>query len=169
MNIIIPSLYKDLLLTEREAVVVAFMTLVAHDHGWEHNYNISPYDINKILDTSRGELDSRKLDRLKEIFQFTYLNDENWMLKWKDYNPKTFLTRTGAFRMHKYWLENARNQRVWCYLLGLYRGSKDLVTDSTRVFEHEDLYAKSMTKIEIDNFRIEDRAYKNKRFINYNN
>jgi hypothetical protein len=160
MNIIIPRHYEDLQLTEREALLVAFMVMVAHDHGWEHNYNISPYDINKILDTLKAEIDSHKFTRLKEIFQFTYLNESNWMLKWKDFDPSWY-TRGGAFKSFKYKLEDTRNQRVWCYLLGLYRGNKALVADSTRIFEHEDLYTKGMTNMEIDNFRIENRAYKN--------
>jgi hypothetical protein len=167
MNIIIPRYYRDLGLTEREAVLVAFMVIIAHEHGWEHNYNISPYDINKILDTLKGEIDNGKLTRLKEVFQFTYLNDSNWMIKWKGWSPKWY-TKIGSFRGHKYKLEDTRNQRLWCYLLGLYRGSKDLVEDSKRLFEHEDLYNRAMSPIEIDNFKIENRKTGPK-IVKYNN
>lgn len=159
MNIQIPRIYKDLKLKEREAMMVAFMTLVSHEHGWEHDYNISPWDLAKIMHIPGAVLTSDKMDVLKTIFKFTYLNDENWMIRWINTDVKTLyaLSGRGALKTERYKLTTARNISVWCYLLGLYRGSKNLITDSYKLFENED-NNKTMTVLEEDNFRIEDRG-----------
>lgn len=159
MNIIIPERFKDTKLLEREAMFIGFMTLIGNEHGWEHQYNICPWDMGKMMNVQGLVLDSPKMDTLKEIFEFTYLNDENWMVKWKDFDQQSWYTYKGqgTLKHHKYKLTTERNSNMWAYLLGLFRGSKDLVKDSHKIFEHEDVYRHTMNKLEIDNFRIENR------------
>ena len=161
MNINLPEKYKELQLKENEAVLVAFMAMIADEHGFEHAYNISCADLRKILNYSGAKVHPSvpSFDTLKKIFKLVYLNEDNMTLQFLDHaRNKEWYTYSGRgiLRVMQYKLTKPRNQNLWCYLLGMYRASKDLVQDSHKVFEHMDTeYAHTMNRLESINFRIE--------------
>jgi len=161
MNINIPARYKDLELKENDAMVVSLMAMIADEHGFEHAYNICSDDLRKIMNFNGAKVHPSvpSFDTLKKIFKIVYLNDNNMTLQFLDHaRNKSWYTYSGRgiLRVMQYKLTKPRNQNLWCYLLGMYRASKDLVQDSHKVFEHMDTeYAHTMNRMESINFRIE--------------
>ena len=158
MNINLPEKYKDLQLKETEAIVVAFMTMVAEQHGFEHSYNMASEDLKKIMNLPAAADPSYPVfDNLQKVFKFTYLNENNIMLKFRGHTlNKEWYTYSGrgSLRVAKYKLNTVRNQNMWCYLMGMYRATKDLIQESHKLFEY-DSQTNTMTPYEIGNFRIE--------------
>ena len=161
MHINIPVKYKNLQLKETEALVVAFMTMVADEHGFEHAYNMAAEDLRRIMHLCAVVNPSTQaFANLQKIFKFAHLNEDNITLQFRDHaRNKEWYTYSGrgVLRNTKYKLNIARNQNMWCYLLGMYRGSKDMIQDSHKLFEHDSI-ANTMIPLEINNFRIEATA-----------
>jgi hypothetical protein len=161
MNIVIPEKYKDLQIPEEQWLIVAFLLMISHEHGWETPYNINTYDFKKILGGSFGTLEphTSKLKGLREMIEIKRLNDHNWTIQFRDFNRPDFYRYkdgSGNLRTAHKEITNVRCISMWCYLVGMYRGNKNLITDSERIFEYESAEATiDGTCLTTQNFRID--------------
>ena len=165
MNIQIPKKYKDTKLKETEGMLLAFMTLMAEDNGYEHVYYIHSHDLRKILNTTNLSPTGYQLKKLKEIFNIGEWDENNWSIQFKD-KPASFLGRkfkgNQKTQQVRFKLKLQRNEKLWCYLFGMFMGSKagKLIETTTETFPHvpRDL-GTNMTLIQLRNFRIEEDRF----------
>lgn len=169
MNILIPKKYKKLQLKETEGMLVAYMLLIATDHGFEHAYNFHSHDLKKILKVTTMAPQGKHLDKLKNIFNFAMWDECNWTVQFKE-SGSSFLGRKykGKRRVEytQFKLKSVRNQNLWCYLLGMHRSSLvgELIETQTERFPHTPTkYGYTMNQFHIDNFRIELDRNENKK------
>jgi len=170
MNIAIPKIYVGDKLTEGEASFIAFMTMVGDDNGFDYFYSMNSGDVKKILGSRYGQAthQSEKLNNIRKYFHIIALDNHNWSFAWKEFDPKRFHNRKmniAAKPMVKHGFYNIKTKRaiqIWCYLLGMYRGSKDLVTDGSNT---KHLYFKdstvSLKRLEHENFKVESSEFTN--------
>ena len=157
MNIKVPTKYKELNLTDNEAMLVALMLMIAEENGYEHQYYIHDHDLRKILKTTTLSPTGYKLNNLKNIFEFGKWNDENWCIQFNE-GRDAFYGRK-RLQLYKHKLKSVRNQQLWCYLLGMFRGGLggELIETTTEHFPHIPVqHGTMMSRLQEDNFRIED-------------
>jgi len=164
MKIAIPKIYEDDKLTEGEKSFLAFMTMVGDDNGFEYFYNMNAGDVKKILGSRLGSIGvhSNKMATIRKYFHVMGYDDNNWAFAWKGFDKKTFYNRPIAtfdkpkFKHGMVEINDIRSVQVWCYLLGMYRGSKNLIEDANQI---QNLYFKTsritFDRLEMENFRIE--------------
>jgi len=159
MKIQIPAKYKDLKLTEGQTLAVAFLYMVSNDHGFVR-YNINSYDFRRIISTGKVEPDGYNMRFLEEAIHISQLNADNWLIQFRDFKREDFYKNSGKGTRRFHWatIKQPRNIAMWCYLIGLYRGTKDLINESHNLFEYKDCIP-SITKeqMSFNNFMIENR------------
>ena len=103
MNIAVPVKYKDLELTEGEAMITAFLALVCDENGYDDYYVMNSYDFKKILSDRPGGMgfDSAILDKLRTHMHIVGLDEHNWALKFKWKELKEFKVLRGTTQIPK--------------------------------------------------------------------
>lgn len=157
MNVQVPVKYKDLNLRDNDAILVALMIMIAEENGYEHAYYIHAHDLRKILKASTLAPTGYILDNLKNIFELAQWDEDNWSIKFKDKRKDLFGRK--QLHVYKHKIKSVRNQNLWCYLLGMFRGSLsgELIETTTERFPHIPVNGgTSMSRFHMYNFRIED-------------
>lgn len=159
MNILVPQKYKDLKLRDNDAILVALMVLIAEEHGYENEYYIHTHDIHKILRVTNLSPTGYILNNIRNVFEFGQWNEDNWSIRFKDSRKDLFGRKRLMTYKHK--ITSVRNQNLWCYLLGMFRGSLsgELIETTTEHFPHIPVkHGTSMSRLHTHNFRIEDTS-----------
>lgn len=135
MNIAVPVKYKDLELTEGEAMIAAFLALICDENGYDQYYVINRHDFLRILTPHSGGMthDSECLDKLRTHMHIVGLDDHNWALKfkWKELKEIKVMRGTTKFpRVYKYPLHENRSYGIWGYLMGKMHADKDIISEN---------------------------------------
>lgn len=158
MYIEIPKKFENLPVTEGQMLSIAFLYMVSHDNGYIP-YNINAYDFKKIMGANTVTIQSYNMRHLSEAIQVSEINDNNWIIQFRDFKREDFYKLrdgTGTRKFVKYKLKETRNIAMWCYLVGLYRGSKDLITESNKMFEYDNaIPTLDKTDMSFCNLRLE--------------
>ena len=161
MTIEIPEKFKDLEATEGQMLSVAFLYMISHDNGYQP-YNINSYDFKKLMGSPLVDLDSYGMRALMSALQVSQINEHNWIIQFRDFHRTDFYKKIDGSGMRKsfmYELKETRNIAMWCYIVGLYRGSKDLIHESHKLFEYEDsLPIFDKTDMSFVNLRLENKS-----------
>jgi hypothetical protein len=136
MNVAVPVLYKDIKLTEGEAMIVALLALICDENGYDQYYVMNSYDFKKILSNKPGGMhfDSPHLDTLRTHMHIIGLDDHNWALKfkWKEFKDIKVLRGTTHFpRTYRHAIHENRSHGIWGFLMGKMHADKDILSDNT--------------------------------------
>ncbi len=160
MNVNVPEKYKGLKLRDNDAMLVALMIMIAEEGGYEHQYYIHAHDLRKILKTPSLSPTGGLLDNLKNIFEIGQMNDDNWCIRFKE--DRNALSGRKNLQLYRHKIKSVRNQNLWCYLLGMFKGSLvgELIETTTENFPHAPVHnGTHMTQLESRNFRIEEDRF----------
>jgi hypothetical protein len=160
MYIEIPKKFKELPVTEGQMLGIGFLYMISNDHGFIP-YNINSYDFKKIMGSATVDLDSYNMRYLVQALHVSQINEDNWLIQFRDFKRQDFYKckdGRGTRSFFKYEIKETRNIAMWCYLIGLYRGSKELIRESNKLFEYPNsLPTLDHHDMSFCNLRIENR------------
>jgi len=135
MNIAVPVKYKDLELTEGEAMITAFLALVCDENGYDDYYVMNSYDFKKILSDRPGGMgfDSAILDKLRTHMHIVGLDEHNWALKfkWKEFKEIKVLRGTTNYpRTYRHPIYELRSHGIWGFLMGKMHADKHILSEN---------------------------------------
>lgn len=168
MKIHLPVKYKDLTITEGEAIVLGFLLQVSYEHGFDNYYNFNSADLQKMIRVNNGQMrfTSKHTDKLREILYMVQLDEFNWSLKWRDFDDSWLRARKNKqgkkyVKAFEYTIKETRSIAIWSYLMGKLSAYNGVVMDCIDgdIFSHKSLDS-SMTNIQRDVMKFERDTFK---------
>ena len=149
MNVNIPRRLKDKEWEDREAVLIAFMVMVCQKEGYESWFNFNNADLKKIvgkLRSSHFDWHGPNTERLREVFDFAVIDENNVMVKWKINDSTYWHTRprkTGKFTDSRsavvpHTITELYRIKMWCYLMGHISSGNTLCMQNDSVIHYTD-------------------------------
>lgn len=139
MKILIPNQITDTDLTDGEAMLIALMNIICNTHGYDQWYNMNAGDWRKILFPA-GATNPRpfgpKTKNIRNHLRFCQLDDKNILIKFINVRPKAKGAYDTVGTIY-YELKDIRSIQIWCYLMGLWFGENDIISEATCHIEYE--------------------------------
>ena len=148
MNVNIPRRLKDMEWEDRESVFMAFMVMVCQKEGYESWFNFNHADLKKIVGkpkTANFDWHGRLTVRLREVFDFAVIDENNVMVKWKINDSKYWHTRPrknvdleSRSAVVPYRINDLYRIKMWCYLMGHISSGNTLCSQNDSVIHYND-------------------------------
>ena len=149
MNVNIPRSLIDIELEDREAVFIAFMTMVSQKEGYESWFNFNGGDFTKLIAkqcASNINFHGPRTKKLRTIFDIAVVDENNVMVKWKINDTKHWHTRPSTRResmgsrsaVKPFELTELYYIKLWCYLMGHIGSGNNLCSANDSIIHFDD-------------------------------